>query len=69
MSHTKLLFRSQAREKVLRGAAALADAVRITLGPKSRCVVIESGAADRRNGVTIAKTSTWIGRGAGGAAA
>jgi chaperonin GroEL (HSP60 family) len=30
-----------AREKVLRGATALADAVRVTLGPKSKCVLIE----------------------------
>jgi chaperonin GroEL len=58
MAHTKLLFRSQAREKVLRGASTLADAVRITLGPKSRCVLIEQkwGAPLVCNdGVTIAK--------------
>ena len=41
MSHKQLLFRSEAREKVFRGASALADAVRITLGPKSKCVLIE----------------------------
>jgi two-component system, chemotaxis family, protein-glutamate methylesterase/glutaminase len=35
MSHTHLLFRSEAREKVLRGATAIADAVRVTPGPKS----------------------------------
>ena len=33
MSHKHLLYRSEAREKVLRGAAAIADAVRVTLGP------------------------------------
>jgi chaperonin GroEL len=58
MAHTRLLFRSEAREKVLRGAAALADAVRITLGPKARCVLIEQkwGAPVVCNdGVTIAK--------------
>ena len=32
MPHKHLLFRSEAREKVLRGAAAIADAVRVTLG-------------------------------------
>jgi chaperonin GroEL len=41
MSVKQLHFRSEAREKVLRGAAALADAVRVTLGPKARCVLIE----------------------------
>jgi len=41
MPHKQLLFRSEAREKVLRGAAAIADAVRVTLGPKSRSVLIE----------------------------
>ena len=41
MAHKQLMFDSAAREKVLRGATALADAVRVTLGPKSRCVLIE----------------------------
>lgn len=40
MAHKHLLFGSSAREKVLRGAAALADAVRVTLGPKSKSVLI-----------------------------
>jgi chaperonin GroEL len=37
----QLLFRSAAREKILRGATQLADAVRITLGPKSKSVLIQ----------------------------
>ena len=41
MAAKQIHFRSEAREKVLRGASALADAVRVTLGPKSRCVLIE----------------------------
>jgi len=41
MGHKRLTFRSEAREKILRGATALADAVRVTLGPKSKCVLIE----------------------------
>ena len=41
MPHKHLLYRSEAREKVLRGATAITDAVRVTLGPKSRCVLIE----------------------------
>jgi chaperonin GroEL len=52
------LFRSEARERILRGVAALADAVRVTLGPKSKCVLLEKrfGAPVVCNdGVTIAK--------------
>jgi len=57
-THKHVLFRSAAREKVLRGATALADAVRVTLGPKSKCVLIgrKWGAPIICNdGVTIAK--------------
>jgi chaperonin GroEL len=58
MAHTQLIFRAAAREKVLRGAAALADAVRVTLGPKSKCVLIEKKWGEPlvcNDGVTIAK--------------
>ncbi len=58
MSSKRLLFRADAREKVLRGAAALADAVRITLGPQSKCVLIERKWGQPlicNDGVTIAK--------------
>jgi len=58
MTAKQVLFRSQAREKVLRGATHLADAVRITLGPKSKSVLIQKkwGAPIVCNdGVTIAK--------------
>jgi chaperonin GroEL len=58
MSHKKLLFESAAREKILAGATAIADAVRVTLGPRSKCVLIEKrwGAPIVCNdGVTIAK--------------
>jgi chaperonin GroEL len=58
MTAKQVLFRSTAREKVLRGAAQLADAVRITLGPKSKSVLIQKkwGAPIVCNdGVTIAK--------------
>lgn len=41
MAHTQLLFRDEARAKLLAGATLLADAVRVTLGPKSRSVLIE----------------------------
>jgi chaperonin GroEL len=58
MAHKKVLFRSEAREKILRGASQLADAVRVTLGPRSKSVLIERkwGAPIICNdGVTIAK--------------
>ncbi len=58
MAHKQVLFRSAAREKVLRGATQLADAVRVTLGPKSKSVLIQKkwGAPLVCNdGVTIAK--------------
>jgi chaperonin GroEL len=58
MPHKHLLFRSEAREKVLHGAAAIADAVRVTLGPRSRCVLIEKKWGKPivcNDGVTIAK--------------
>jgi chaperonin GroEL len=58
MPHKKLLFRSEAREKVLRGATAIADAVRVTLGPKSKSVLIGKRWGRPivcNDGVTIAK--------------
>jgi len=41
MTHKQVLFRSAAREKILRGATQLAEAIRITLGPKSKSVLIQ----------------------------
>ncbi len=41
MPHKQMLFRADAREKVLRGARALAEAVRGTLGPRVHAVLIE----------------------------
>ncbi|MFI5178702.1 MAG: chaperonin GroEL [Vicinamibacterales bacterium] len=58
MAHKHLMVQSAAREKILHGANALADAVRVTLGPRSKCVLIEKkwGAPLVCNdGVTIAK--------------
>ena len=58
MAHKQILFHSAAREKILRGATLLADAVRVTLGPKSKSVLIQKswGAPIVCNdGVTIAK--------------
>lgn len=58
MAHTKILFRAAAREKILSGATQLADAVRVTLGPKSKSVLIQSKWGNPtvcNDGVTIAK--------------
>jgi chaperonin GroEL len=58
MTYTKLSFRSQAREKVLKGATELADAIRVTLGPKSKSVLIKKAWGSPivcNDGVTIAK--------------
>ena len=58
MASKRLLFKSAAREKVLKGAAALTDAVRVTLGPKSKCVLMEKKWGRPivcNDGVTIAK--------------
>ncbi len=58
MAHKQVLFRSAAREKILRGATLLCDTIRVTLGPKSKSVLIQKswGAPIVCNdGVTIAK--------------
>ena len=58
MAHKQVLFRSAAREKILRGATQLADAVRVTLGPRSKAVLIERKWGTPivcNDGVTIAK--------------
>ncbi len=58
MSYKQVLFHSEAREKVLRGAAALVDAIRVTLGPKSKSVLISrkwGRPVVCNDGVTIAK--------------
>ena len=58
MPHKQILFHAAAREKVLRGATQLADAIRVTLGPKSKAVLIQKSWGPPvvcNDGVTIAK--------------
>ena len=58
MAHKKVSFHAEARAKVLRGAEQLTDAVRITLGPKSKSVLIQRRWGTPlvcNDGVTIAK--------------
>lgn len=53
MAHTSLLFGSKAREKVLQGATQLADAVRVTLGPKSKSVLMQRSWGRRSYAMTV----------------
>src|ERR671916_2274632 len=58
MAHKELKFNEDARRSLERGVNALADAVKVTLGPRGRNVVIDKkwGAPTITNdGVTIAK--------------
>ena len=58
MSAKEILFDVDARNKVLDGVDTLANAVKVTLGPKGRNVVIEKswGApVVTKDGVTVAK--------------
>ena len=58
MAYKQVLFRSAAREKILQGTGQLADAVRVTLGPRSKSVLIQRKWGVPlvcNDGVTIAK--------------
>ena len=58
MAAKQIRFKEDARYKILKGVRVLADAVRITLGPKGRNVVIDKsyGAPHiTKDGVTVAK--------------
>lgn len=57
----KILFNQDAREALKRGVDAVANAVRITIGPRGRNVVIDKGYGSpiiTNDGVTIAKDIT-----------
>jgi chaperonin GroEL len=58
MAHKELKFNEDARRALERGVNTLADAVKVTLGPKGRYVVLDKkfGAPTITNdGVTIAR--------------
>jgi chaperonin GroEL len=58
MASSRRLFHAAVREEVFRGATALADAVRVTLGPKSKSVLIGKTWGSPivcNDGVTLAK--------------
>ena len=58
MAAKELLFDTEARAKLKRGVDALAEAVKVTLGPKGRNVVIDKKFGSptiTKDGVTVAK--------------
>ncbi|MCC5908015.1 MAG: chaperonin GroEL [Balneolaceae bacterium] len=58
MNYKQVIFREKARDKILRGATVLYDTIRITLGPKSKSVLIDKKWGKPlvcNDGVTIAK--------------
>jgi chaperonin GroEL len=58
MAVKKLVFEQEARESLRVGVKALAKALRVTLGPRGRCVVIEKSFGSptvANDGVTVAK--------------
>src|SRR3989339_1708938 len=58
MAAKNIVFSSEARQKVARGVDALADAVKVTLGPRGRNVAIQKSFGSpivTKDGVTVAK--------------
>src|SRR5437773_2533081 len=58
MAAKEIIYNEAARGQILAGVNALADAVKVTLGPKGRNVVIEKSFGSptiTKDGVTVAK--------------
>jgi chaperonin GroEL len=58
MSAKMIVYSAKARAKMLKGVNTLADAVKVTLGPKGRNVVLEKTFGSptiTKDGVTVAK--------------
>ena len=63
----EILYGSQAREQLMKGVDALANAVKVTLGPKGRNVIMQRSFGPQlvtKDGVTVAqetskKTQDW----------
>ncbi|MEC8029023.1 MAG: TCP-1/cpn60 chaperonin family protein, partial [Pseudomonadota bacterium] len=58
MAAKDVKFETEARDKMLRGVDILADAVKVTMGPKGRNVVLDKAFGAPRitkDGVTVAK--------------
>lgn len=58
MAAKEILFQQEARDRILRGVRTLASAVKVTLGPRGRNVVLEKSFGSptvTKDGVTVAK--------------
>lgn len=58
MTAKNIMFKEEARQKILKGVRTLADAVKVTLGPKGRNVIIDKSFGTphiTKDGVTVAK--------------
>src|SRR5512136_2524693 len=58
MAAKQIVYSENARQAILRGVNQLADAVKVTLGPKGRNVILEKkfgGPTITKDGVTVAK--------------
>jgi chaperonin GroEL len=58
MAAKQLMYGDQARNKILKGVKKLADAVRVTMGPTGRTVILQKsfgGPKVTKDGVTVAK--------------
>src|SRR5512136_1730309 len=58
MAAKQIVYSENSRQAILRGVNQLADAVKVTLGPKGRNVVLEKkfgGPAITKDGVIVAK--------------
>lgn len=58
MTAKNIKFKEEARQKILKGVRTLADAVKVTLGPKGRNVIIDKSFGTphiTKDGVTVAK--------------
>jgi len=58
MAAKTIKFKEEARQKILKGVKTLADAVKVTLGPKGRNVIIDKSYGTphiTKDGVTVAK--------------
>src|SRR5258708_23402438 len=58
MAAKQIIYSDESRQAILRGVNQLADAVKVTLGPRGRNVVLEKkygGPTITKDGVTVAK--------------
>ncbi|MBM4078905.1 MAG: chaperonin GroEL, partial [Planctomycetes bacterium] len=58
MAAKQLMFDAEARKKIQKGVAQLAEAVKVTMGPTGRCVILEKSYGSpkvTKDGVTVSK--------------